>query len=115
VWNEAFNAQSSNVPRYQIWGTVFDADGSGSMTLTGAQLGPHDPQPDLDGSAAQYAINGEFIGAFLNMNGGNVLGNVQGTATSCPPGTIGAGQPALLVQYNWRFAPAPGVNSYLVK
>ncbi len=115
VWNEAFNAQSSNVPRYQIWGTVFDADGSGSMTLTGAQLGPHDLRPDLDGSAAQYAINGEFIGAFLNMNGGNVLGNAPGTPTSCPPGTLGAGQPALLVQYNWRFAPAPGVNSYLVK
>src|SRR5207249_12334666 len=56
VWNESFNAQSSNAPRYQIWGTVFDADGSGNMALGGVQLGPHDPRPDLNGSAQQYAV-----------------------------------------------------------
>jgi Flp pilus assembly protein TadG len=118
VWKEAFNASASNQPIYQIWGTVFDADGSGEMSLTGVELGPHDPQPNLHGPGAQYAINGEFIGAFLNLYGGNVLGNAQGTSTSCPsPGYSGLipGNPALLVQYNWRFAPAPGVNSYLVK
>ena len=115
VWNESFNAQSSNAPRYQIWGTVFDADGSGNMALGGVQLGPHDPRPDLHGSAQQYAVNGEFIGGFLNMNGGNVLGNAVGSPAACPSGTLDPGSPALLVQYNWRFAPAPGVNSYLVK
>jgi hypothetical protein len=31
------------------------------------------------------------------------------------PGTIGQGAPALLVQFNKNFAPAPGVNSFLVK
>ena len=85
------------------------------MVLTGVELGPHDPRPDLNGSGRQYAVNGEFIGGFLNMNGGNVLGNALGNPVTCPSGSLDPGLPALLVQYNWRFAPAPGVNSYLVK
>jgi len=44
-----------------------------------------------------------------------VLGNAVGSPAACPSGTLDPGSPALLVQYNWRFAPAPGVNSYLVK
>ena len=91
---------------------IFDADPSGSMTLTGVQLGPHNTSPTDSDSSAQYAVNGEFIGAFLQVNGGNVLGNAPGTP-GC--GTFTAGHPALLVQYNLAFAPAPGVNSYLVK
>ena len=112
VWNESMNASSSNVPRFQVWGTVFDADPSGSMTLTGVQLGPHNTSPSDSDSSGQYAINGEFIGAFLQVNGGNVLGNTQGTP-GCPG--FQAGTPALLVQFNSYFAPAPGVNSYLIK
>ncbi len=114
VWSETFSATLSSVPRFQIWGTVFDADPSGSMTLTGVQLGPHNTAPtDLD-SSGQYAINGEFIGAFLQLNNGNVFGNAAGTPAACP-GPIGPGKPALLVQFNTLFAPAPGVNSYLIK
>ncbi len=112
VWGETFNAASSNAPRFQIWGTVFDADPSGQMTLTGVQLGPHKTNPSDADSSAQYAISGEFIGAYLNLQNGNVQGNTAGTP-GCPgyqPGT-----PALLVQYNSLFAPAPGVNSYLIK
>lgn len=112
VWGETMNASSSNVPRFQVWGTVFDADPSGSMTVTGVQLGPHNTSPTDADSSAQYAINGEFIGAFLQVNGGNVLGNTPGTP-GCPGFT--AGHPALLVQFNTYFAPAPGVNSYLIK
>src|SRR5437879_13550992 len=41
VWNESLAASSSNVPRFQVWGTVFDADPSGSMALTGVAAGPH--------------------------------------------------------------------------
>ena len=115
VWNESFNASASLRPKFQVWGTVFDADGSGSMTLTGVELGPHDQQPNMDGSGAQYAINGEFIGAYLNINNGNVLGNTQGSPAAGCPGAITPGTPALLVQYNSLFAPAPGVNSYLLK
>lgn len=115
VWNESFNASASLTPKFQVWGTVFDADGSGQMTLTGVELGPHDKQPNLDGAGAQYAINGEFIGAYLNVNDGNVLGNAAGTPAGPCPASIGAGTPALLVQYNSLFAPAPGVNSYLLK
>jgi len=112
VWSETLNATSSNAPRFQIWGTVFDADPSGQMTLTGVELGPHSTNPSDADSSQQYAINGEFIGAYLNLNNGNVLGNAAGTP-GCPgyqPGT-----PSLMVQYNSLFAPAPGVNSYLIK
>ena len=112
VWNEAFDASASNVPRFQVWGTVFDADPSGSMTVTGVALGPHNTAATDANSTGQYAINGEFIGAFLQVNGGNVLGNSMGTP-GCPGYT--PGHPALLVQFNSKFAPAPGVNSYLVK
>src|SRR5712691_1016237 len=112
VWNEAFDASASNVPRFQVWGTVFDADPSGSMTLTGVALGPHNTAATDANSTGQYAINGEFIGAFLQVNGGNVLGNSMGTP-GCPGFT--PGHPARLVQFNSKFAPAPGVNSYQVK
>ena len=116
VWSETYNAASSNVPRFQIWGTVFDADPTGSMTLTGVQLGPHNTSPSNTDSSGQYAITGEFIGATLQLNNGNVLGNGVGTPAVCmSPGTIGQGAPALLVQFNSKFAPAPGVNSFLVK
>lgn len=115
VWNESFNATASLTPKFQIWGTVFDADGSGSMNLTGVELGPHDRQPETDGAGAQYAINGEFIGAYLNLYDGNVLGNTAGTPAGPCMSTIGPGKPSLLVQYNSLFAPAPGVNSYLLK
>ena len=115
VWSETYNAASSNVPRFQIWGTVFDADPTGSMTLTGVQLGPHNTSPSNTDSSGQYAITGEFIGATLQLNNGNVLGNGVGTPAVCNGGTIGQGAPALLVQFNKNFAPAPGVNSFLVK
>src|SRR5438445_7020315 len=112
VWTETFNGSSSNVPRFQVWGTVFDADPSGSMTLTGVAACPHNTSATDSNSSGQYAVNGEFIGAFLQVNGGNVLGNSMGTP-GCPGFT--PGHPALLVQFNSKFAPAPGVNSYLVK
>jgi len=112
VWSETFNASTSNVPRFQVWGTVFDADPSGSMAVTGVELGPHNTSPSDSNSSGQYAVNGEFIGAYLNLNGGNVLGNSPGTP-GCPG--YSAGHPSLLVQFNTKFAPAPGVNSYLVK
>jgi Flp pilus assembly protein TadG len=116
VWSETLNASASNVPRFQIWGTVFDASPSGSMTLTGVQLGPHNTSPSNTDSSGQYAITGEFIGATLQLNNGNVLGNGIGTPAVCMiPGTIGQGAPALLVQFNSKFAPKPGVNSYLIK
>jgi Flp pilus assembly protein TadG len=115
VWSETLNASASNVPRFQIWGTVFDASPSGSMTLTGVQLGPHNTSPNNTNSSGQYAITGEFIGATLQLNNGNVLGNGVGTPTTCGPGIIGQGAPALLVQFNTKFAPKPGVNSYLIK
>jgi hypothetical protein len=60
-------------------------------------------------------VTGEFIGATLQLNNGNVLGNGVGTPTTCGPGIIGQGTPALLVQFNAKFAPKPGVNSYLIK
>jgi hypothetical protein len=115
VWSETLNASASNVPRFQIWGTVFDASLSGSMTLTGVQLGPHNTAPIDTNSSGQYAITGEFIGATLQINNGNVLGNTAGTPATCNNVPIGQGTPALLVQYNSKFAPAPGVNSFLVK
>jgi Flp pilus assembly protein TadG len=125
-WSETFNAQASNTPRYQIWGSVFDSSANGGtqggtgMTLTGVELGPHnmspadDTNPGSAGSAGQYAVTGEFIGFTLTIDDGAVQGNTSGGPASCPAG-ITAGHPALLVQYNKNFAPAPGVNSFLVR
>jgi Flp pilus assembly protein TadG len=125
-WSETFNAQASNTPRYQIWGSVFDSSANGGtsggtgMTLTGVELGPHNMSPSDDanpggpGSAGQYAVTGEFIGFTLTIDDGAVLGNSTGAPASCPAG-ITPGHPGLLVQYNKNFAPAPGVNSFLVK
>ena len=125
-WSETFNAQSSNTPRYQIWGSVFDSSANGGtqggtgMTLTAVELGPHNTSPSDDanpggaGSAGQYAVTGEFIGFTLTIDDGTVLGNSQGQPANCPSG-ITPGHPALLVQYNKNFAPAPGVNSFLVQ
>src|SRR5207248_9840198 len=59
VWNEALNASSSNVPRFQVWGTVFDADPSGSMALTGVASGPHKTSATDSHSSGQYGLNGE--------------------------------------------------------
>jgi len=118
VWSETFDASTSANPRYQVWGTVYSAGASSSMTLTGVELGPHNtiPYNGLAGSAAQYAINGEFIAPDLRLQNGNVLGNTPGSTATCPaPGTIVPGTPGLLVQFNIRFAPAPGVNSYLIQ
>jgi Flp pilus assembly protein TadG len=120
-WSETFNAQASNAPRYQIWGSVFDASTTGTaMTITGVELGPHNMSPSDDtnpgsaGSAGQYAVTGEWIGFTLTIDDGAVLGNSSGGPASCPTG-ITPGHPSLLVQYNKNFAPAPGVNSFLVK
>jgi hypothetical protein len=117
AWSNAnFDGSSSNVPRFQIWGTVFD-DSGGAMELQAVQLGPHNLSPTDGNSSGQYAINGEFISATITLHHGSVLGNQQGPAWSpanCPS-LPSPGRPALLIQFNWRFAPAPGVNSYLVK
>ncbi|MEO6797038.1 MAG: TadE/TadG family type IV pilus assembly protein [Candidatus Dormibacter sp.] len=114
--NTGFDASASNTPRFQIWGTVFDMSG-GAMELQGVQLGPHSLTPTDSDSSGQYAINGEFISATITLHHGSVLGNTQGPAwsqASCPT-LPAAGKPSLLMQFNYRFAPAPGVNSYLVK
>ncbi len=114
--NTGFDASASNTPRFQIWGTVFDMSG-GAMELQGVQLGPHNLAPSDSNSSGQYAINGEFISATITLHHGSVLGNQQGPAwspASCPTLPV-AGSPGLLIQFNYRFAPAPGVNSYLVK
>ena len=114
--NTGFAASSSSVPRFQIWGTVFDASG-GATELQGVQLGPHKTNPTDSDSSGQYAINGEFISSTITLHHGSVQGNSQGgpwSPASCP--TLPTpGAPALLVQFNKNFAPAPGVNSYLIK
>ena len=122
-WSETFNATSSSVPRFQIWGTVFDASVQ-SMYLTATEIGPHstapydDANPGGPGSSGQYAINGEFIGYTLTLDDGNLQGNAAGATPTCVggvPNWANPGHPALMVQYNKSFAPAPGVNSFLVK
>ena len=117
AWSNAnFDGSTSNVPRFQIWGTVFD-DSGGAMELQAVQVGPHNLSPTDSDSSGQYAINGEFISATITLHHGSVLGNQQGPAWSLAncPSLPSPGRPALLIQFNWRFAPAPGVNSYLVK
>jgi Flp pilus assembly protein TadG len=120
-WSETFSSGSGTSNRYQIWGTVFDASAQ-SIYLTGVELGPHNTTPSDDanpggpGSAGQYAINGEFIGFTMNLDSGTIPGNATGATPTCPgPVWNNRGTPALLVQYNKAFAPAPGTNSFLVK
>ena len=90
------------------------------MTITGVETGPHNTSPTDDenpgdsGSSGEYAVTGEFIGFTLTIDDGQVQGNSMGSAANCP-GSLTPGRPALLVQYNKNFAPAPGVNSFLVK
>ena len=94
------------------------------MTLTGVEIGPHDTSPSDDpnpggpGSLGQYAITGEFIGFTLVLDDGSLPGNSAGTTPTCSGQTAvwtNRGHPALLDQFNKNFAPAPGVNSFLVK
>jgi len=117
--NQGFDASTSNAPRFQVWGTMFDASGGGGgIYLQAVQGGPHNLSPSDTDSSGQYAVNGEFIGFILSLDSGNVLGNTAGTAPSCNGGTTiwsNRGTPGLLAQFNPAFAPAPGVNSYLVK
>jgi len=122
-WSETFNVGSGTANRYQIWGTVFDASAQ-SMTLTGVETGPHNTTPSDDanpggpGSAGQYAITGEFIGFTLVLDDGTLPGNSAGTTPTCSGQNAvwtNRGHPALLDQFNKNFAPAPGVNSFLVK
>ena len=122
-WSETFNVGSGTSNRYQIWGTVFDASAQ-TMTLTGVEIGPHntspsdDPNPGGPGSLGQYAITGEFIGFTLVLDDGNIPGNSAGATPTCSGQTAvwsNRGHPALLDQFNKNFAPAPGVNSFLVK
>ena len=115
--NTGWDASSSNLARFQIWGTVFDASAGSSTTyLKGVQIGPHNLTPTDSDSSGQYAVNGEFIGYSMTMDNGNVQGNGPGATPTCPgPVWSNRGTPALMVQFNKNFAPAPGVNSYLIK
>jgi hypothetical protein len=119
--NQGFDASTSNAPRFQIWGTVFDSSGgnNGAMYLRAVQLGPHNLSPTDSDSSGQYAVNGELIGFTMTIDMGNVLGNVAGTPPNCTTGTPDwtghRGTPSLLAEFNLNFAPAPGVNSSLVK
>ena len=54
----------------------------------------------------------------MTLDMGNVNGNTAGTTPGCTGATTNwtnRGTPGLLVQFNINFAPAPGVNSSLVK
>jgi len=117
--NQNFDATTSNLPRFQIWGTIFDASGGGgSVYLRAVQVGPHNLTPTDSDSSGQYLVNGEFIGFVMTLDSGSVLGNTAGTPPTCSGGTTvwtSRGTPGLLAQFNPAFAPAPGVNSYLVK
>jgi len=122
--NQGFDASGSNLPRFQIWGTIFDASAGGPLLtdqvyLRAVQLGPHNLTPTDSDSSGQYLVNGEFIGFIMTLDMGNVLGNAAGTPPDCSTGTPNwtghRGTPGLLGQFNSTFAPAPGVNSYLVR
>ncbi len=117
--NQGFDASTSNAPRFQVWGTMFDASGGGGgIYLRAVQLGPHNLNPTDSDSSGQYEINGEFIGFIMTLDMGNVNGNAAGTTPGCSGTTTtwtNRGTPGLLVQFNINFAPAPGVNSALVK
>jgi Flp pilus assembly protein TadG len=118
--DQNFNASLSNTPIFQVWGTVFDASqGGSSVYLRGVQLGPHNLNPTDADPSGQYAVNGELIGYTMTLDLGNIFGSQVGTPPDCSSGTPDwtghYGKPGLMVQYNKNFAPAPGVNSYLVR
>jgi Flp pilus assembly protein TadG len=117
--DQNFNASLSNAPIFQVWGTVFDASQGGSAVyLRAVQLGPHNLNPTDADPSGQYAVNGELIGFTMTLDLGDIFGSQAGTPPDCSSGTPDwtghYGKPGLMVQYNKNFAPAPGVNSYLV-
>jgi Flp pilus assembly protein TadG len=118
--NQNFNATTSNVPVFQVWGTLFDLSAGGStIYLRAVQLGPHKLNPTDADPSGQYAVNGELIGYTMTIDVGNIFGSSAGSPPNCATGTPDwaghLGTPGLLVQYNKNFAPAPGANSYLIK
>jgi hypothetical protein len=121
AWTDQnFNATLSNVPVFQVWGTIFDASAGGStIYLRAVQLGPHKLNPTDADPSGQYAVNGELIGYTMTIDVGNIFGSSAGSPPNCASGTPDwtghLGTPGLLVQYNKSFAPAPGANSYLIK
>jgi Flp pilus assembly protein TadG len=121
AWTDQnFNATTSNVPIFQVWGTIFDASAGGStIYLRAVQLGPHKLNPTDADPSGQYAVNGELIGYTMTIDVGNIFGSSAGSPPNCASGTPDwtghLGTPGLLVQYNKSFAPAPGANSYLIK
>ena len=118
--NQNFNATTSNLPIFQIWGTVFDSSqGGGSEYLRAVQLGPHKLNPTDADPSGQYAVNGELIGYVMTVDVGNIFGSSAGSPPDCSTGTPNwtghQGTPGLLVQFNKNFVPTPGTNSFLVK
>ncbi len=118
--DQNFNATTSNVPIFQVWGTVFDGSGgAGSIYLRAVQLGPHNLSPTDSDPSGQYAVNGELIGFTMTIDAGSIFGTAAGSPPDCTTGspnwTGHQGKPGLLVQYNKNFVPTPGANSYLIK
>jgi hypothetical protein len=117
--NQGFDASTSTAPRFQVWGTIFDASAGGTTVyLRAAQVGPHNLSPTDSNSSGQYAVNGEFIGYTMTLDMGSVYGNANGAPPVCSGGNAvwsNRGTPGLLVQFNPAFAPQAGVNSSLVK
>ncbi len=117
--NQGFDASTSSAPRFQIWGTIFDGSaGNGNIYLRAEQVATHKLSPTDSDSSGQYAVNGEFIGFTMTLDSGNVVGNTAGSPPTCSGGNpvyTNRGTPGLLAQFNSAFAPAPAMNSSLVK
>lgn len=92
---------------------------AGAQDLVGTAANPNGVPNQALYHAQQdtFAVfNGEFIGFTMNLDSGTLPGNAAGATPTCPgPVWNNRGIPALLVQYNKAFAPAPGTNSFLVK
>ncbi len=120
VFTEAIanDGNSTAFGYFHLWGTVFDANFSGS----------HGTQMRLTASSfTEYAVTGQFIAPRLELDPGGFSSSAPGSGWSngapgspfgsvCPPaGTFDDGHPALLVQFKKNYAPTPLRLSFLVK
>ncbi|HVH64984.1 MAG TPA: pilus assembly protein TadG-related protein [Candidatus Acidoferrum sp.] len=112
-WSETIDGTKSTYGNYpfQVWGTVFDDEPFATGVIQAV-------------STSTYAVEGEFISARVDLDGGNMANEPTITPSTPGPGPVGTptctggyvSNPAgLLVQYSVPYSPHFRGYAYLVK
>ena len=112
-WSEMIDGTKSTYGGYpfQVWGTVFDDEANADAVIQAA-------------STATYAVEGEFISARVDLDGGNLANEATINPSTPGPGPVGtpsctggyvSNLAGLLVQYSQPYSPRFRGAAYLVK